>query len=119
MDLFKIPCRAETAEEARLATFEQHQRSKVSWVQDDLDSVRRAVEEKRARAVEHPVLYGDTLVKYDETLRRIHDLYSSSDPSELSVIEALCLNEDARLCDRSRVCAIWLGGDHWLVFGCV
>lgn len=119
MECFKIPCRAETAEEARLTTFEQHQRFKVSWVQDDLDAVRRSVEDKRARADEHPVLYGDKLAEYDETLRRIHDLYSSADPPELSVIEALCLNEDARLCDRSRVCAIWVSSNHWVVFGAV
>jgi hypothetical protein len=118
-ELFKIPVRAESAEQARAVTFAQHQRSKVSWVQDDLDAVRRSVEDKQARAAENPVLYGDKLAEYDETLRRIHELYYSEDPPALSVIEALRLNGDARLTDRTRVCAMWLSGDNWIVFGAV
>jgi hypothetical protein len=117
MEIFKITCRAETAEEARAATFDQHRRPKVSWVQDDLDAVRRSVDEKRARAAENPALYGDKLTEYDETLRRILELYESQDPPAMSVIEALHLNGDARLCDPTRVCAIWLNADRWIVFG--
>jgi hypothetical protein len=119
MELFKIPCKAETAEGARQATFAQHQRAKVSWVQDDLDSIRRSVEEKQARAAENPVLYADKLREYDGTLRRIQDLYYTDDHPALGVIEALALNGDARLVDRDRVCAIWRSGDEWIIFGAV
>lgn len=119
MELFKIPCRAETAEAARAATFDQHQRSKVSWVQDDLDTIRRSVEDKQARAEENPVLYADKLREYDEALRRIRDMYYTDDHPALGVIEALALNGDARLVDRDRVCAIWRSDDDWIVFGAV
>jgi hypothetical protein len=119
IEVFKIPCKAETAEEARMVTFEQHGRDRVSWVRDDLDAVRRSVEDKRARAEENAGLYSDKLAEYDATLHRIYELQVSSDPTELTLIEALTLNEDVRLLDRSRVCALWLGGTRWIVFGAV
>lgn len=117
MTLFKIPCRAETAEQARLVTFEQHQRDKVSWIRDNLDTVRHALEDKQVRAAENPGLYGDKLAEYERALARIAELYESPDSPELCLIEALELNGDVRLADRSRVCALWTGGDNWIIFG--
>lgn len=117
IDVFKLPCHAHTAEEARLATVSQHARPRVSWIQDTIEDVLRSVEAKRVRAEENPALYADKLREYAEVERRIYDLVDSEESSVMALIEALALNDDSRLADRERVCAVWISGDRWIVFG--
>lgn len=117
MNVFKIPCTAHSPESARLATFEQHRRVAVSWVQDGLSDVLNSVQAKRARALENPRLYSDKLDEYDHTIRKLYELVDSEEQPAMAIIEALRLNGDGRLADTQRVCAVWVAGDRWIVFG--
>lgn len=117
--LWQIVTQANTAEEARSATYSVHARKNVSWVQDTFESVLRGVEAKRVRAEENPALYSDKLVEYDEIEHQLYALVDSEEPPTVRLIEALRIAQDARLADSNRACAVWVSGDRWIVFGAV
>lgn len=116
-ELFKIPCVAESAEQARLATFEQHGRLLVSDVLDTLEGVLRLVTQRRLRALENPRLYSDKLDEYDRIERQLYELSDTDDDQAIKTIEALRLAGDSRLADKQRVCAVWVSGSRWIIFG--
>lgn len=119
MQVFKVPCVAESAELARLVTLEQHGRPLVSWVKDELSELISLNSGRRVRAMENPRLYSDKITEYDAIERKLYDLIDSDQPYWARLIDALTLLGDARLADKQRVCAIWVSGTQWIIFGSV
>jgi hypothetical protein len=117
MEVFKIPCKAQSAEGARLATLHAHGRPSVSQVTDRVEDILKQIDAKKTRALENPELYGEKISEYDAIESRIYELCDSDEPAAMILIEAMRLNGDSRLADNDRVCAVWVDSDRWIVFG--